>query len=151
MYVKIVRLDEKQIKGISIRTTNAKEMNPETSKIGALHQQFDEKVPINYKNGARVYGVYYNYESDYSGEFSVLAGSDQIDKTLTKNLENVSIHSGTYMAFEAKGEVPQVVIETWSKIWDYFSQEDAQYQRAYTTDFEFYKNQNEVEIYIAVK
>lgn len=149
--MKIVRLDEKQIKGISIRTTNAKEMNPETSKIGALHQQFDEKVPINYKNGARVYGVYYNYESDYSGEFSVLAGSDKIDKTLTKNLENVSIHSGTYMAFEAKGEVPQVVIETWSKIWDYFSQEDAQYQRAYTTDFEFYKNQNEVEIYIAVK
>ena len=149
--MKIVQLDEKQIKGISIRTTNANEMNPETSKIGALHQQFDEKVPINYKNGARVYGVYYNYESDYSGEFSVLAGSDQIDKTLTNNLENVSIPSGTYMAFEAKGEVPQVVIETWSKIWDYFSQEDAQYQRAYTTDFEFYKNWNEVEIYIAVK
>lgn len=149
--MKIVQLDEKQIKGISIRTTNAKEMNPETSKIGALHQQFDEMVPINYKSGARVYGVYYNYESDYSGEFSVLAGSDQIDKTLTNNLENVSIPSGIYMAFEAKGEVPQVVIETWSKIWDYFSQEDAQYQRAYTTDFEFYKNQNEVEIYIAVK
>ncbi len=149
--MKIVQLDEKQIKGISIRTTNANEMNPETSKIGALHQQFDEKVPINYKNGACVYGVYYNYESDYSGEFSVLAGSDQIDKTLTNNLENVSIPSGIYMAFEAKGEVPQVVIETWSKIWDYFSQEDAQYQRAYTTDFEFYKNQNEVEIYIAVK
>lgn len=110
MYVKIVQLDEKQIKGISIRTTNANETNSETSKIGALYQQFDEKVPVNYKNEARVYGVYYNYESDYSGEFSVLAGSDQIDKTLTGNLENVSVPSGIYMVFEAKGKVPQVTL-----------------------------------------
>lgn len=149
--MKIIQLDEKQITGISIRTTNAREMNPETSKIGALHRQFDEKVPVDYKSGARVYGVYYNYESDYSGEFSVLAGTDQIDKTLIDNLESISVASGTYMVFEAKGEVPQIVIETWSKIWNYFSKEDAQYQRAYTTDYEFYKNQNEIEIYIAVK
>lgn len=149
--MKIIQLDEKQITGISIRTTNAREMNSETSKIGALHQQFDEKVPVDYKSGARVYGVYYNYESDYSGEFSVLAGTDQIGKTPIDNLESVSIPGGTYMVFEAKGEVPQIVITTWSKIWDYFSTADTQYQRAYTTDFEFYKNQNEIEIYIAVK
>ena len=149
--MKIVQLDEKQIKGIGTRTTNANEMNPETSKIGTLCQQFDEKVLVNYKNGARVFVVYNNYESDYSGAFSVLAGSDQIDKTIISNLENVTVPGGIYMVFEAKGEVPQVVIETWSKIWNYFSIEDSQYQRAYTTDFEFYKNQNEIEIYIAVR
>lgn len=149
--VKIVQLDEKKIKGISIRTTNAREMNPQTSKIGTLHQQFDEKVPVNYKNGARVYGVYYNYESDFSGEFSVMAGTDQVDSPLAENLENITVPGGTYMVFEAKGEVPQVVIETWSKIWEYFSADNTQYQRSYTTDFEFYKNQYEIEIYIAVK
>ena len=75
--MKVIQIDEKQIKGISIRTTHANEMNPETSKIAALYQKFDEKVPVDYKNGARVYGVYYNYESDYSGKFSVLAGTER--------------------------------------------------------------------------
>ena len=149
--MKIVHQDEKQIKGFSIRTANAKEMNPATSKIGALHQLFGDKVAVNYKNGGGVYGVYYNYESDYSGEYSVLAGADQIESTLVENLETVTILAGTYMVFEAKGAVPQIVIETWSKIWEYFSTGNAQYQRSYMTDFEFYKSENEVEIYIAVE
>lgn len=149
--MKIVQLEAKQIKGISIRTSNANEFNPKTAKIGGLHQKFDETVSVNYQNGARVYGVYYNYESDHQGEYSVLAGADRIDSTQVKNLETVLIPNGTYIVFEAKGEVPQVIIETWMKIWEYFSKGDTEYQRAYTTDFEFYKNQNEIEIYIAVK
>ena len=43
----IVNVDKKNIKGISVRTTNANEANPETSQIGALYQKFDEKVPVN--------------------------------------------------------------------------------------------------------
>lgn len=149
--MKLVQLEEKQIKGISIRTSNAKEMNPETSKIGALVKQFDTEILVDYKNGARVYSVYYNYESDYSGEYSVLAGSDQVENSLAENLESVLLPAGAYMIFEAKGEVPQVVIETWMKVWEYFSKDNSQYQRSYTTDFEFYKNQTEIEIYIAIK
>jgi len=149
--VKIVRLDDKHIMGISIRTKNVDEMNPATAKIGALYQRFDKQVPVDYQNGARVYGVYYNYESDHSGEFSVLAGVDIIDPALAEGLENVTLPAATYLVFEATGEMPQVVIETWKTIWDYFSKPDVQYQRAYTTDFEFYKNQNEVAIHIAIK
>lgn len=149
--MKLVQLEEKQIKGISIRTSNAKEMNPETSKIGALVKQFDTEILVDYKNGARVYSVYYNYESDYSGEYSVLAGVDQVENSPVANLESVLLPAGTYMIFEAKGEVPQVVIETWMKVWEYFSKDNSQYQRSYTTDFEFYKNQTEIEIYIAIK
>lgn len=147
----IVQVDEKIIKGISVRTTNANEVNPETSRIAALYQQFDEQVPVNYKEGARVYGVYYNYESDISGEFSVLSGSDEIDESIASSLEQVIIPSGDYMVFGAKGDMPQVVIDTWSKIWDYFSTENTPYQRAYTTDFEYYKSQNEIEIHIAIR
>lgn len=149
--MKIVRLDDKHIMGISIRTKNVDEMNPATAKIGALYQRFDKQVPVDYQNGARVYGVYYNYESDHSGEFSVLAGVDIIDPALAEGLENVTLPAATYLVFEATGEMPQVVIETWKTIWDYFSKPDVQYQRAYTTDFEFYKNQNEVAIHIAIK
>ena len=149
--MKIVELESKQIKGISTRTTNAGEMNPQTAKIGALHQKFDETVSVNYKEGARVYGVYYNYESDHAGAYSVMAGADRLEQKIAAKLETLTLPAGTYMVFAAEGEVPQVVIETWSKIWGYFSSGDAPYQRNYTTDFEFYKNQNEIEIYIALK
>lgn len=149
--MKFLQINEKLINGISIRTTNANEFNPETAKIGGLYQDFDKKVPVDYKNGARVYGVYYNYESDHSGQFSVMAGTDKLSESSKEPLEQVSLTKGDYLVFEAKGEVPQVVIETWGEIWDYFSNTDAEYQRAYTTDFEYYKSQDEIEIHISVK
>lgn len=149
--MEIVQLNDKQITGISIRTKNADEMNPATAKIGALYHRFDGQVPVDYKNGARVYGVYFNYESDHRGEFSVLAGVDRVDPAHAENLEKVTLPAAKYMVFEGKGEMPKVVIETWKTIWDYFSQPGVQYQRAYTTDFEFYKSQTEVAIHIAIK
>jgi len=118
--MKIVQFNNKKISGISIRTTNANEMNPETAKIGALYQQFDKNVSVDYKNGARVYGVYFNYESDASGEFSVLSGADQVE-TSNISLEEITLPDGKYLVFEATGEMPHAVIETWGKIWAYFS------------------------------
>ena len=149
--MKTIQVDEKEIKGISVRTKNANEMNPETSRIGGLWQKFYANIAPNLKDKATVFAVYYDYESDASGEYSVLAGSDKIEESYNKNLEKASIHNGKYMLFEAKGDLPQAVIDTWSKIWDFFSSDDAGYQRAYSTDFELYKSQNEIEIYIAVK
>lgn len=149
--MKPIQIDEKLINGISIRTTNANEMNPETSQIGALYQRFDEEVTVDYKNGSRVYGVYYNYESDASGEFSVLAGTDQISPSENNELEKIKLPKGKYIVFEAKGDMPQVVIDTWGEIWNYFENNKNMPERAYCVDFEYYKSQNEVEIYIGVK
>ena len=149
--MRLVKTEEKQISGISVRTTNASESDPKTAQIGALYQQFDEKVPVDYKNGARVYGVYYDYESDHAGEFSVLAGTDQLAESPAEALEHVTLVNGDYLVFEAKGPVPQVVIETWGKIWEYFSSQACEHQRAYTTDFEHYRSPDEIDIYIAVK
>ena len=78
------------------------------------------------------------------------AGSNR-NGSSSKNLEQVSICDGKYMVFNGKGKIQQLVIDTWLKIWDFFSADDAEFQRAYTTDFEFYKRENEIEIYIAVK
>lgn len=149
--MKIVHVEEKQITGMSIRTKNSNEFDPESAKIANLYKAFDNKFTVDYKNGARVYGIYYNYESDASGEFSVLAGTDQTFATIDEQTEVISIPSGSYMVFEAKGEIPQSVITCWTNIWGYFSNDGVEYQRAYTKDFEFYKNQNEVEIHISIK
>ena len=126
-------------------------MNPTLGKIPQLWVQFDRNVQVDYPNGNRVYGVYYNYESDASGEFSVLAGTDQADCKSSIELEYVKIHKGKYLVFHAEGPMPQVVLETWGKIWDYFSNKDTEHKRAYTTDFEYYLSESEIKIFISLK
>ena len=151
--MRIEEIEAKTIYGISTRTKNLNEMNPETAKIGAIWQKFDITVEVSYKDGERVYGVYYNYESDANGEFNVMAGY----ATLNDELDMVKIEKGRYLVFNKIFEPTdestriQAIIETWGKIWDFFSNENSQYKRIYTTDFEFYKNQNEIEIYISIE
>jgi len=148
----VVEFGEKAIYGISTRTTHANEMNPETAKIGKTWQRFDNEIFVDYQGGERVYGVYYNYESDANGEFDVLAGCEKVKDTCDKTV----IQNGKYLVFEGKarsvsdnGRI-QAVIETWKEIWEYFSNENSECKRAYTTDFEYYKNQSDIDIYISV-
>jgi predicted transcriptional regulator YdeE len=147
--MRIEEIKEKLIYGISTRTKNIDEMNPQTSKIGVIWQKFYQTVELDEK----VYGVYYNYESDANGEFDVLAGCE----ISNENLANVKIEKGKYLVFHKTYEenndnsTVQAIIETWGKIWEYFSNENSQYKRAYKTDFEYYKNQNEIEIFISIQ
>ncbi len=150
--MEIVEIEEKIIYGISIRTTNSNEMSPETAQIGKAWKQFDDEIAVDYQGGERVYGVYYNYESDVNGEFNVLAGYERE----TDSLDTSVIKNGKYLIFEASAKSPddngriQAVIEAWGKIWEYFSNANSEYKRAFITDFEYYKNQTQINIYISV-
>ena len=150
--MRVEEIEEKLIYGISTRTKNANEMNQETAKIGAIWQKFDSTVEVNYKDGEKVYGVYYNFESDANGEFDVLAGYE----ILNDKLDRIKIQKGKYLVFNKIFDETddntriQAIIETWGKIWEYFSDENSQYKRKYETDFEYYKAQNEIEIFISI-
>ena len=96
-----------------------------------------------------LYGVYTNYESDAMGFFDILVGAEEV--VAQESLTMVTIESGTYLCFKAKGELAQVVIDTWGEIWTYFSNDHCKDIRSYKTDFEKYISENEVEIYIGVK
>lgn len=148
MYIKDI--EEKTIIGLTARTKNEDEMNPSTSKIVSLWQKFDNNVTVDYQHGNRVYGLYFDYESDATGEFTVLAGTDQVNVQSSIPLESKTIQSGKYLVFEGTGDMPRVVIETWDKIWEYFSKEDCTHSRLYTTDFEYYVSPSEIKIYIAI-
>ncbi len=151
--MKVVEIEKKTIHGVSVRTTNKNEMNPQTAKIGLVWQEFSQKVSVDYQGGEKVYGVYYNYESDANGEFDVLAGVEN----KSEKLDSVTIKKGRYLVFHKEFEATddntriQAITETWGKIWKYFSDENLEYKRAYLTDFEFYKNQHEIEIYISIR
>jgi len=49
-----------------------------------------------------------------------------------------------------KGELPQVIIDTWMQVWAYFEDPSIDEKHAYKTDFELYKSAGEAEIYIGV-
>jgi predicted transcriptional regulator YdeE len=144
--MKQIERKAKTIYGLKVRTTNEKEMNPDTAQIGALWGAFFEKVMPNVPEGTGGYGVYTNYESDASGAFDVLAGTE----VEIAGLESVTLQSGKYLCFEAKGTLPQAVIETWGEIWSYFTAADCPHTRAFDTDFEYYLSESEAEIYIGI-
>jgi len=147
--MKAVEVESITVQGLKVRTTNSAEMNQKTQKIGPLWGEFYNKVHPTLAKGSTVYSVYGNYESDFRGEFDVLLGSDTLSMLAYEN--SIRIEKGKYLVFEVKGELPQGIIETWGKIWEYFSSTTTKEKRAYKTDFERYTPNDEVDIYIGIK
>lgn len=160
MEPRLVSLIEIQIVGIEIRTNNQQEAVPSKAKIPGLWKRFIEeeiagKTPGVLRPGT-TFAVYTKYQSDHLGEYSLILSS-QVNslKSTPDGMVGITIPPARYLAFAAKGKMPEAVIETWQYIWKYFS-DFTQYKRAYTSDFEIYDKRSqmeppEVEIYIAIQ
>ena len=66
--------------GITARTSNHAEMNPETAQIGAtlykyISNNLAEKIPNRKKPGI-TYCVYTEYESDHTGPYTYFVGEE---------------------------------------------------------------------------
>ena len=148
-----VTIQKKIIHGISVRTNNKDEQSQENGKIPNLWKEFFEKDLINniknQKESSPIFGIYSSYESDFNGEYNLTIGKEVVSEDTTLKYKEVSIENGEYLLFKNKGQMPNIVINTWQNIWKYF--EDNNIVRKYTTDFELYKSEDEIEIYIAVK
>lgn len=146
-FMKVTEINEDIILyGFTIRTKNSNEMTLSTAKIGPIWNKFFAEIAPTLEKSSKIYGLYSNYESDASGEFDLTACTDQ----KAYNSKIVTLKKGKYLVFSAKGVMPQVVIDTWGDIWNYFSN-DSKYSRTYLTDFELYKSSDEIEIYIGIK
>ncbi|OAJ94181.1 GyrI-like domain-containing protein [Vibrio bivalvicida] len=148
--MEIQKIAGTELAGFSVTTTNVDEQKPATAKIGKLWEHFYSQALPNLCPESRVYGVYTNYESDFNGAYDVIACSDTLHNGTDGSFVKAHIEAGSYLVFSAEGEFPQAVINLWQVIWNYFANDDCQHKRAYTTDFEFYKSAQEIEIYIAV-
>jgi len=140
------------VAGLSVRTSNSQEKDQNTATIGGLWEQFfAEDIPGKVSGGEEgtpFYGVYFDFESDEQGPYSVLAGVEVTEET--EGFDAVFIPGGRYLVFKAEGAVPQIVFETWGQIWNFF-ENNSEYQRAFGADFEIYPSETEVAIYIGVK
>lgn len=136
-----------------MRTSNAAEMNPATAQIKKHWERFfdeghHERIP---KASDKLLGVYTNYASDHNGEYTLLPAFEATSvEDVPDGLEVVEIPSQDYLVFRAEGEMPMIVFEAWGAVMAHMQDED-EYERAYTTDFELYPSETEVEIHIAVR
>lgn len=148
--------------GITARTSNQLETNPETAQIGATMQKFFmEGVQSQIANRiqpGRVFAVYTNYASDEHGEYTYFLGEEVSSfEEHSKELENLTIPAQTYVKFTSNpGPMPDVCINMWQNIWK-MNASDLGGQRAYIADFEIYDERSAdlghavLDIYIGIK
>ena len=148
--------------GLTARTNNKNEMNPEASKIGALAGFYwGNQVGKNIKHRANpgvTYSVYTEFESDENGEYTYFIG-EVVNSTEDQDLSQfklLSIPESYYQKFTTEpGKMPDVVISAWQKIWA-MKESDFGGKRKYISDFEIYDqrasnpNHAVIDIYIGI-
>lgn len=148
-----VEVDGFNVAGLSVRTINGDEFNPNKARLPLLWEQFfssgiAETIPGRL-NKASVFGVYSHYDSDENGYYTVTAGLDSTNLSNVLDLSQVEIQKGSYLVFEAQGAFPEIVVQTWERIWVYF-RDNKVHKRAFQSDFEQYSGPNQIAIYIGI-
>jgi len=148
--MKVKYLEKFYVAGITIRTNNVTELDETTAQIPQLWQRYvDENIEgktLNKSKSLAMYGVYNKYEKDVNSDYDYTIGVE-----VTKPKNAITIEKDRYLVFSKKGEFPEVVIDAWHDVWNYFNSTECEYERAYNYDFEKYEKEDEVEIYISIK
>ena len=122
----------------TIRTHNAKENTAE--KIGQLWQNNFAKLTKN----EPYYGVYLNYESDFTGYYDVAVAQESKPENSSSTIEIEDLT--WYEIFPTTGKS---VVQTWQHIWN--KEKQGLLKRAYKVDFEKYYPNGKVDIYISIR
>lgn len=148
--------------GLSVRTNNKNEMNPQMAKISKLSSEFFGKnianQILNRKNPGTTFSVYREYDSDEYGDYTYFVGEEVNSfENIPNGLEKLIIPASQYQKFTtSSGKMPDVVINAWQKIWE-MSSNDFGGERAYQADFEVYGDRacdpanTSLDIYIGIK
>ena len=122
----------------TIRTHNTKENTAE--KIGQLWQNNFAKLTKN----EPYYGVYLNYESDFTGYYDVAVAQESKPEDSSSTIE---IEDLTW--YEIFPTTCKSVVQTWQHIWN--KEKQGLLKRAYKVDFEKYYPNGKVDIYISIR
>jgi predicted transcriptional regulator YdeE len=92
-----------------------------------------------------IYGLYYDYESNYKGNYTVSVAVEGSDHNSQIKIPN----SSKYEIFEVNSLGENGILNAWKEIWR--REEKGVLKRAYSFDFEKYYPNGQVEIHIAIK
>lgn len=153
---RVVELESFYVIGIARRTSNQSEADPAVAEIPGLWQRFFDEG-ISRQVAGRVstkvrFGVYTEYETDETGQFTVIAGVEASSlQNVPEGMIGVKVPAARYLVFDANGELPSAIINAWREIWAYF-EDNSSYTRTYQSDFEIYdvSKKEHAEIYISI-
>jgi len=143
MKKELVNMPEIKLVGLTARTNNKNEMDPQKAKIGSLVTRFyKENIPAQIGNRKRpgvTYSVYTEYESNEHGYYTYFIGEEVNSFAgVSASLQTLTIPAAKYQKFTTPaGKMPDVVINAWQEIWK-MSPDDFGGKRTYQADFEIY-------------
>lgn len=145
----------KRLFGIRLKHPTSNQDGQSSIDCGQLWQQFEREAiqkGIPNKVSENIYAVYYDYESDYRGQYSYFIGcevSEQASKP--EHLDELVIPEQTYHIEQAKGVMTGCLTQAWERIWN------STLPRAYGYDYEVYDERSSdwndavVDIYLSIK
>ncbi len=158
-----IELQELALVGLTARTNNKNEMNPETSKIASLAGTYwGNQLANDIKHRTQpgiTYSVYTEYESDENGEYTYFIGEavESVDDQNLSQFRTLVIPKSSYQKFTTQpGKMPDIVIASWQSIWK-MSEGDFGGKRKYIADFEVYDQRaadpsnTVIDIYIGIE
>lgn len=137
--------------GIEVRTNND---TGDAVQTIPLHWQrfFKESIidQIPNKVSADVYAIYTRFENEglnNNGDYSFIIGAQ------VNNLEHIPepfisivIPKSNYQVFEAATGQPELIVDTWQKVWTH----QFKHKRTFVADYELYRQTGEIDILIGV-
>ncbi len=131
----------KRVAGIAARCSN-----DAPASIGVLWERFFREGVASRVNGKGMYAVYLDYESDFTGPYTLLLGEEiALDAALPDGLDECFVEAGTYKTFDASGQRPLSILAGWRQVWA------SDIPRAYRTDFERYGAGEQATIFIGIR
>lgn len=143
MHHTFIQPPKMKLVGITARTSNQAEFNPETAKIGSTIQKYISEALYNKissrKKPGTTYCVYTEYETDHTGSYTYFIGEEvELNAEVPEGFKAITIDTQFYSKFTtAPGTMPNVCIDMWQKIWKK-TPEELGGKRTYTADFEVY-------------
>ncbi|UPG63677.1 effector binding domain-containing protein [Metabacillus endolithicus] len=126
----------------TIRTNNFKD----ETIMQKITEMWKEAYSLLNNQDIVTYGLYYQYESNYKGDYSL---SVAIEGSSENNSEINISNTSKYEIFKVDSSDEYGILNTWKEIWE--REERGKLDRAYSYDFEKYYPDGQVEIYIAIK
>jgi len=131
------------VMGVYSRASNA-----EPDRIGDLWRQFHalggaQSIAARLSDAA--YGVYCEYEGDWTKPFTVVVGcAVPADAEVVEGMKKIAIEAGQYAVLEARGQLPQGVFDAWAEVWR------TPLDRRYQADYDRY-DANGASVHVGVR
>lgn len=149
MSEQITNRDEVLVVGYAVRTDNAAEADPHRGLLGPLWGRATAPGAFDSVTGRlddRMYAVLTDYESDHTGAYTEIVGVavGSFDG-LPEGLVGVRVPAGRAWKLEARGPMPQALIESWMQAWG----DPIAARRSFGTDLEIH-HADGADLYLAV-